>query len=781
MGVFLTENSKAKKSIVIAENAKKTELTAAQELKLHLEKISGATFDIISESQCNENAIYVGHTEYAKNCGITTDENEKWVVCVCDSSLVLIGGNDGNDRGTLYSVYHFLEDILGVRWWTPWDEKIPDMKTIEIDENLNISGKPFMEYRTLYSINFQKDFLYNARNRLNVINEVIDGGMEPECECYTDVGGALYAGPPFGVHTLGLYAPADKYYDEHQEWFAWSSVLEKHIKSGQHCLSNEGFYQFILQKVSENIKTVNEKCQKLNLHKPLFYSISLDDNTAFCECEKCRESMEKSGRMGYLLKFINRLAVDLRKVDEDVMLETLAYFRYIAPPIDDTKIEKNVLVRLADMETDLIHSIDYEGSKRKRDLIDKWGEICENGKIYLWDYWMNEYPNPPLPVALKVGRDFKYICGRGYNGCYIQNGFAENMNFAELTQYITMKMCENPTLDYNKLKDEFIKDFYGDAADLISEYLDVINDAAQKTGFRLKVYEAAVEWNYIDLDTMRKCINIMDEAQKRVEGNSKYSNRVLVERMPLDMTLLAKYHDFVRAAEKQGTTFEYDRNQILERINETINYIIEHRNVNPRTISFYDKIRNLFADVATRKYEEYPLPKHLEGEDREKIYDISFKNLTWLFKNPYCSEVVEDKQAASGKAMVFNYDKMSDGMKIRFKMTNRNDKNATPFPIELISDNEERRKIYIYNDDLSGEEYKWFKISDIKNVTPASNTSIWFPTDAVASVSLSGISSLFPLGDCDVHISMKSSGEVYGGNEGDKNRLYFDRMIIVKK
>ena len=48
--------------------------------------------------------------------------------------------------------------------------------------------------------------------------------------------------------------PAREYFDSHPEWFAWSDVEGKRINYGHYCLSSEGFYQAVLEKLIDYIK-----------------------------------------------------------------------------------------------------------------------------------------------------------------------------------------------------------------------------------------------------------------------------------------------------------------------------------------------------------------------------------------------------------------------------------------------------------------------------------------------------------------------------------------------
>ena len=110
--------------IVIPEKAHIVEKTAAEELKNYIEKALKTSLSIVSESDAFGKCIYVGHTEYAKDNNILGKSKENWIMKIVDGSLVLTGGTKTGDRGIIYSVYHFLEEVVGVRWWNPYEEDV---------------------------------------------------------------------------------------------------------------------------------------------------------------------------------------------------------------------------------------------------------------------------------------------------------------------------------------------------------------------------------------------------------------------------------------------------------------------------------------------------------------------------------------------------------------------------------------------------------------------------------------------------------------------------------
>ena len=119
--ILLTEDGSSRYSILIPANATPYEQKAAQVLQNYLMQISGAALPIIPANQHRSSyEIVLGQNERLDE--LCTDINyqslkEDGFVIRTDSSRLIIAG--GNEKGTLYGVYSFLEKYLGCRMYTP--------------------------------------------------------------------------------------------------------------------------------------------------------------------------------------------------------------------------------------------------------------------------------------------------------------------------------------------------------------------------------------------------------------------------------------------------------------------------------------------------------------------------------------------------------------------------------------------------------------------------------------------------------------------------------------
>lgn len=118
--------------IVRGENASVSEVTASTELQSYLKQISGVELPVVTDATTAvEKEIVVAKTNCEAEGDFDREElgDDGFVIKTTGSKLWLVGGEQ---RGTLYSVYTFLEEYLGCRYYTATVEKIPEQSTVAI-------------------------------------------------------------------------------------------------------------------------------------------------------------------------------------------------------------------------------------------------------------------------------------------------------------------------------------------------------------------------------------------------------------------------------------------------------------------------------------------------------------------------------------------------------------------------------------------------------------------------------------------------------------------------
>lgn len=105
-----------------------SEKTAAQELRSYLERTVDGKLKIGGRAI---NRILLGDTPETRAAGIDGRalKTDAYVIRSSGDDLFIAGGGQS---GTLYGVYAFLENQIGIRWWTPAEEFVPGKRRLEL-------------------------------------------------------------------------------------------------------------------------------------------------------------------------------------------------------------------------------------------------------------------------------------------------------------------------------------------------------------------------------------------------------------------------------------------------------------------------------------------------------------------------------------------------------------------------------------------------------------------------------------------------------------------------
>ena len=132
--IILADNGASEYVIVKGAEATESESFAAETLQKYLKQISGVKIPIVADSTPEqEKEIIIGRTSREGDDSFTVDRRklgeDGMNIFVCGEKLVLSGG--GN-RGTIYSVYTFLEETQGCRWFAKDFTVIPERTTVSV-------------------------------------------------------------------------------------------------------------------------------------------------------------------------------------------------------------------------------------------------------------------------------------------------------------------------------------------------------------------------------------------------------------------------------------------------------------------------------------------------------------------------------------------------------------------------------------------------------------------------------------------------------------------------
>lgn len=464
-------------SIVIGAEAAAAERLAAEELALFLGRMTGADFPVVHANvgAASGPEIILGRT--ARNDDRELPEHlrpelsEGFAIVPRDDDLIIIGNTP---RGTLYGVYDFLEQDLGVRFLAPDATHVPLQPTLAVDVTERVYEPP-LEYRNIYD-----DARWCVRNRLNATWSWVP--MEGE------LGGVRFIGPSF-VHTFKHLLPPDRYFDEHPEYFALVDGRRLRTAGGssrpaQLCLTHPDVLRIATGRVREWVGAYQADEDVYHPGTRMIASVSANDAGGHCQCARCAAVNEDEGSTaGTLIRFVNQVAGALEADYPDLAIETLAYGATETPP-RVTHPRDNVIVRLAPIGADFGSPLDDPDSAPNRSAYQNlraWSRICD--RLYVWTYVCNFHAYfKPFPNLEHLDRDIRTWVRNGVRGLYAQSSHTPGSELRAVRHYLLARCMWRPETDARQAMKEFCRLYYGRGGDGVLAYIDYLHDYFRRQG-----------------------------------------------------------------------------------------------------------------------------------------------------------------------------------------------------------------------------------------------------------------------------------------------------------
>jgi hypothetical protein len=747
--------------IVVADQLTPAELTAAQELASYLGKITGGKFTIQPESTHppDRASIYVGPTRTALKAGVDCSKlgPEEWAIRTSGPDLILAGGRP---RGTVYATYHFLEDVLAVHWWNPWEESVPKRPVLAVGP-LNLRGSPVFRYRDIYMLYGNDSGRFAARNRLN---------RDGDTTIDSRYGGSMSYGPPYHVHTFSLYFPPQQYFNKHPEWYSLINGKRSGYNS-QLCLTNTELRKAFLAKLIEYIESSHAQAKAANLPPPMVFSVSQNDNLNPCQCEKCQAiAKAEESESGPLLDFVNFLADGIRNKYPDVMIDTLAY-QYTQKLPRTIKPRDNVIIRLCDTESDLIRPITDPVNKAFRDRLTAWARITKNLRV--WNYAVT-YTSPigmPLPSIETYQTNYQFYASNNVEGIFTEHEYPILADMRDFKVWMMIKLLEDPYADVRKLEDTFISGFYGPATPMIQQYLADLNMEAMDRGARTNWMIPASKLSYINTNFVIRAQTLFEQAERIVSNDAMLLRRVRHARLSLDrasMVLFIKlYNEWIATGGDKGR-FPLDRDKLANRVLQTWSEQADLRMTGEQRAA--EKQR---AEAEVNHYTSLPASVALPLKFRDLPSDEVFAYTAYSTRNwQNISRVVPDKDAESG---ITNF----------LDLTAANVENAERYVLPMtwgLYDTNTKKgidKSPIRAEDVPGPGYNWYKMG---TYAISSNHYLYLFWSWIIQLD---VGDLFdgskPDQKYDVWARIKFTGPRFPyARAGDKDAIYVERVVLVK-
>ncbi len=397
--VQISDNGKSDYVIVIPDNPVPVVQTSAKELASHLKGVVGQEFPVVAESArpAGKPAFVIGPAKAAtavfKDPSFSNARPDEIAIKFNGKDIYL---NGQMPRGPFYATVTFLEDYVGVCWWTRSEKYVPSKPTLVVDAKDHEYAPKIISRETYYKYAQTPDFapFLKHNGALSGIPESYGGHRSIIGWC----------------HTFEQFMPPSKYFGAHPEWFSEINGKRERNNS-QLCLTND-------EMRAEFTKIVLERIRKNRAAG--MSSVSQNDRDGHCQCAKCKaiEDVEESPS-GPLLRFVNAVAADVEKEFPEFFVETLAYqYTRKAPKI--TRPRKNVVIRLCAVNVNYAQPLETspDNESFRKDFED-WGAISPH--LYVWNYITN-FMNYilPHPNWRALAPDIRYFANNKVIGLFEQ-------------------------------------------------------------------------------------------------------------------------------------------------------------------------------------------------------------------------------------------------------------------------------------------------------------------------------------------------------------------------
>lgn len=556
---YLIKDGKSDLKIVLPSESTDSEKYAARELNRIFEGTAGVTLPVTTDSESvSGNYISIGKTTFAAAAGISENADTGFGGYALKTKNGNLFIDSRTESGKINGVYGFAEENLGYRYYA--SDEIKYKKTTEARLRMfDEVKKPSFDGRNVFSY----ETVYNHENAVRL-----------KCNGITSSWSSSYGEPSLwsSLHDMSnvfqlLYVK--DYYPEHPDWFY---VAEQYAKKKDEfaSMSDSEFYE-IAQKYSQICYTKgyydDEKGGMFDTYvdnligyiknepgRELFM-LGMGDNKLICNCEQCTKDIAEYKMSGVVMRFTNKVAKRIKEwiqnesgtPDRKIYLVVFAYLTAMEPPvkyverqpvpIDDSVVaEDNVMIRIAPLvDSNFYWQIDdSEHNSFMANNINGWKQISSNYAI--WDYRLYfHYLFVPYPVWNTIKSNLVVYKNLNVIDVYHQ-GYAETpVPFGKLDDYVRARLLYDLDLDPDTLTDDFIDNYYKQAAPYIREYRDLlkyhyeINIVPKR--YSGSVYSDMMKSEYWPIEFLMKIRDIFDNAYESLNGLSGNEYETLKQRV----------------------------------------------------------------------------------------------------------------------------------------------------------------------------------------------------------------------------------------------------------
>jgi hypothetical protein len=617
----LAEGGQARAHLHVGDGADVAILGAAKALAGYLQQMTGATFAAVSHD-ANAQAgplVVLGRDGAlaAKLCGDVDWDKlgpDGFVIRSVGKHLVIAGGTA---RGTMYGVNWFLDRQLGVRWLSPDYTHVPSSASLSVAK-LDVRQMPHFAYREVLSSE-GSDAAFAAHNLMNGRSHGPSySPTAPEIDNWDHQWMAAGLSADF-------WDLLDKKTTEktHPEWFT----------GGQVAMMDKGMRAAMAQAVIARLKALPD-------YTRVWFNIwqkdwGWDMDAASQAFAKAHGGHASAPRLDMMID----IADQVRAVLPGARLSMQAYSWGFTPP-EGMTVPDYILIFPMTIHVDYSTALNVgRNTQLGADMVG-WTKLAKNAMV--WDHIANWAGFiQPTPNIYPIGESLRWLSGiSGFHGYFCEGNWnSAGGEFGSLRAWLIARMTWDPQQDPRKLVGEWCQLYYGKAGELVRRYVDLMHEAAAKSGDILG-QRYMPDLPMYSLEFVTAADALFDQAEAAVADDAVMLGHVRHARMPIDHLILLRRGEYAAAAAQRGTTINLDVANRRARFDQAVidNKVRQYRQGG--------KIAELQAtlDVERGVAKPDPMVADLPATDWADIQDLAFMRFD-------TAAIVSDPAASDGAAI----------------------------------------------------------------------------------------------------------------------------------
>ena len=539
-GIVLADGGKSGFRVVAPERPSELERQAVADLVRTLTEITGADF---APAPGKLHAICVGRVAPSDRVPLAKFERR----ITTDNGDVYLYGE--GERGNVNAIYDFLRDVLGCRWYTPSDRKIPVQRRLVIGE-LKKSVIPSIPGMTVKHIDAGTgpQRLFALRNAIvDVLSldasdhgahagqHIIPTGLVPYSE-------KLVKGAP-------VRALRDKaYFETHPEFFSMDEH-GKRVPNRHLCYSNLA----MRDEFARNIELVLKDRDYRGDWR--LFGIGQDDRGAkFCCCPGCLALEKKYDHpAGAYYDFLFDICGRFRDKYPQLHFRFLAYRdnQTLSPAKCFKELPPTLLPSYAPLGCDFSKPFTHPANAVTARYFAAWSKLAK--QLHWWSYPTN-YPRPivgfPLTADLhRIAENYRFAHRNKVVVALAEFGYNpySALGFNDIRLYLLAELCRDITLDEKALIAEFVEFCYGAAAPGMLRYIAELEAAELESTFYLRWNPDIRSCDYATFENLLRWERGFDAMEQLTQDDRRRFMNVRRTRYVLDQMVIARWPELTQA------------------------------------------------------------------------------------------------------------------------------------------------------------------------------------------------------------------------------------------